>query len=66
MPIITIDIAAVTKEQKVSLIERLSTVSAEITKIPLSAFTVIINEVGNDNVGVGGKPLAVIKKAGPS
>ncbi|HXY61597.1 MAG TPA: 4-oxalocrotonate tautomerase DmpI [Nitrospirota bacterium] len=66
MPIIKIDIASATKEQKVSLIEKLTTVSAEITKIPQSAFTVIINELGNDNVGVGGKTLGELKKAGNS
>jgi 4-oxalocrotonate tautomerase len=63
MPIIKIDIATVTKEQKVSLIEKLTTVSAEITKIPQSAFTIIINELGNDNIGVGGKTLGEVLKA---
>ena len=63
MPIIKIDIASVTKEQKVSLIEKLTTVSAEITKIPQSAFTIIINELGNDNIGVGGKTLTEVLKA---
>ena len=62
MPIIKIDIASVTKEQKVSLIEKLTTVSAEITKIPQSAFTIIINELGNDNIGVGGKTLGEVLK----
>ncbi len=63
MPIIKIDIASVTQEQKVSLIEKLTTVSAEITKIPQSAFTIIINELGNDNIGVGGKTLREVLKA---
>lgn len=62
MPIIKIDIASVTKEQKVSLIKKLTTVSAEITKIPQNAFTVIINELGDDNIGVGGKTLGEAKK----
>ncbi|HYA87380.1 MAG TPA: 4-oxalocrotonate tautomerase DmpI [Nitrospirota bacterium] len=63
MPIIKIDIASLTKEQKVSLIEKLTMVSAEITKIPQYAFTVIINELGDDNIGVGGKTLEEVKKA---
>jgi len=62
MPIIKIDIASVTKEQKVRLIEKLTAVSAEITKIPQSAFTIIINELGDDNIGVGGKTLGEVKK----
>jgi len=63
MPIIKIDISTITKEQKVSLIEKLTTVAADITMIPQSAFTVIINELEDDNIGVGGKALREIKKA---
>ena len=62
MPIIRIDIGRITRDQKLSLIDKLTAASAEITKIPASAFTVLINELDDDNIGVGGKPLSEVKK----
>ncbi len=63
MPIIRIDIAKIPREQKISLIEKLTAVSAEVTKIPAQAFTVLINELDEESIGVGGKTLAEFKKA---
>ena len=63
MPIITIDITKISKDQKTGLIEKLTAAAAELTKIPQSAFTVVINELEDDNIGVGGKTLAELKKA---
>ncbi len=63
MPIIRIDIAKIPREQKLSLIEKITEVSSEITKIPSAAFTVLINELEDDNIGVGGKPLAEVRKS---
>jgi 4-oxalocrotonate tautomerase len=62
MPIIKIDIASVTKKQKVRLIEKLTTVSAEITKTPKVPSRLLSMNWGDDNIGVGGKTLGEVKK----
>ncbi len=63
MPVIRIDIAKIPHDQKISLIEKLTAVSVEVTKIPAAAFTVLINELEDDSIGVGGKTLAEVRKS---
>lgn len=46
MPVITVDIGEIHKEQKLQLIKQLSYSAAEVTGIPLNAFTVVIHESG--------------------
>ena len=48
---------------KKELIERLTKVSAEITKIPEEKFIVFIDEFPAENIGVGGKTLKEIRGA---
>lgn len=62
MPYITIEGGALTKEQKNELIRRVTEVTAEITHIPAEFFLVIIKELPDENIGIGGKPIDVIKK----
>ncbi len=62
MPIISIEIGRINREQKLGLIEQLTAVSSKVTGIPAAAFTVVINEQDDDNIGVGGKPLGEIRK----
>ena len=62
MPIISIEIGRLSREQKLGLIEKLTAASATVTGIPAAAFTVVINEQDDDNIGVGGKPLGEIRK----
>ena len=62
MPIISIEIGKLSREQKLGLIEKLTAVSSSVTGIPAAAFTVVINEQDDDNIGVGGKPLGEIRK----
>ncbi len=64
MPIITIDIGPITRDQKIGLIEKLTAAAVAVTKIPERAFTVVINERDDDSIGVGGKTLGEVKKAG--
>lgn len=61
MPVITVDIGEIPKEQKPQLIKQLSYSAAEITGIPLSAFTVVIHEMPDDNIGIGTKTVAEMK-----
>lgn len=61
MPVINVEIGKLSKEQKGELIENLSHTAAKITNIPLSAFMVVINELDDDNIGIGGKTIGVLK-----
>lgn len=60
MPVITLDLAALTKEKKAALVETLTRDASEITGIPREKFIVLINELDRDNIGVGGQLLSEI------
>ncbi len=60
MPVITLDMAALTKEKKAQLVETLTRDASEITGIPKEKFVVLINELDRDNIGVGGQLLSKI------
>ncbi len=53
MPLITIEIGPVTKEQKSALVKELVTKASEITHAPEESFLTIIKENSFDNVGNG-------------
>ncbi|WP_290381190.1 4-oxalocrotonate tautomerase DmpI [Bacteroides acidifaciens] len=57
MPYISVEIGALTSEQKKELIERLTATAAEITHIPVQFFTVTIKELPDENFGIGGKTI---------
>jgi 4-oxalocrotonate tautomerase len=58
MPVITIDLWAVSPETKAELIERLTKTASEITRLPPPAFFVYVREYPLDAIGVGGTPLS--------
>lgn len=60
MPVITLDMAVLTKEKKAELVETLTRDASEITGIPREKFIVLINELDRDNIGVGGQLLSKI------
>jgi 4-oxalocrotonate tautomerase len=64
MPVIRVDIGrqGLTTEVKKQLIERLTDASVEVTRIPKHAYTVIINEYDDENIGVGGVTLDKVRK----
>lgn len=62
MPYITIESGAMTAEQKKELIERMTAVASEITRIPDEFFMVTIKELPDENIGIGGKTIDEIKK----
>lgn len=64
MPVITIDMAAVSKEKKEQLVQALTRSASEITGISADKFIVLINELERDNIGVGGKLLSEILGSG--
>ncbi|MCB2357077.1 4-oxalocrotonate tautomerase DmpI [Clostridium estertheticum] len=57
MPIITVTMGKTNVENKKALIEKLTAAAVEVTKHPASAFTVFIEELELDNIGVGGQTL---------
>jgi 4-oxalocrotonate tautomerase len=65
MPVIRVDIGThgLNVEHKKQLIEKLTDAAVEITRIPRQAFTVIINEYDDSNIGVGGLTLDKVRKA---
>lgn len=63
MPYISIEIGRLTVEQKKELIGRLTAIASEITHIPEQFFTVTINELPDENFGIGGKSIDEIKRS---
>ena len=62
MPHITVESGKLTDEQKRTLIERITTVSSEIMKIPPEFYSVTIHEIDDVNYGIGGKCIDVVKQ----
>ncbi len=58
MPIITLEVSKLSKEQKKDLVERFTKEASAVTKIPEQAFVVIIKENDPDNIGIGGALLS--------
>jgi 4-oxalocrotonate tautomerase len=57
MPVINITMGPATEEVKKNLVERLTAEAMNITKIGAEHFTVLINELSIENIGVGGKTI---------
>lgn len=57
MPVITVRISHRPRDMKKLLVENLTKAAAESTGLPMSAFTVLIEELPKENIGVGGKLL---------
>lgn len=63
MPIISVDLHKLEKEKKVELIQELTATAVNVTGIPAQSFTILINELGDHNIGLGGKTLAEVMKS---
>lgn len=63
MPIIRIDIGklSINSGQKKELVETLTKTAADITSIPVNAFSIIINEYEDENYAVGGLTLDKVR-----
>lgn len=62
MPVITVDISAMTIEKKAELVKELTAKASEVTRIPEEKFIVLINEMPRENIGVGGTLLSELMK----
>ncbi len=58
MPLITMKIAPIPKEQKTELAQKMTRLASEITGIPEPAFTMFVEEYSTENIAVGGKLLS--------
>ncbi len=61
MPVITVAIHHVDDATKAVLIERVTNVAVETTKVPAERFTVFIEEYDDTNIGCAGKTLKALK-----
>ncbi|MFW6309288.1 MAG: 4-oxalocrotonate tautomerase DmpI [bacterium] len=58
MPIINMKGPELSKSQKQKLIQKFTQAASEVTEIPEEAFVVLLEEMKQDNVGVGGEMLS--------
>jgi 4-oxalocrotonate tautomerase len=63
MPVITVDIHKVGSEQKSGLIRKLTEAAADVTNVPSQAFIVLVNELEDSSIGIGGKDRAEVMKS---
>jgi 4-oxalocrotonate tautomerase len=63
MPVISVELGngQISESQKKQVIERFTANAVEITGISAEKFTILINELPTENIGVGGKTLKDIK-----
>lgn len=61
LPYISVEGGRLTKEQKHELISKLTNVASEIMNIPSEFFLTTIKELPDENIGIGGKTIDVIK-----
>ena len=62
MPYITIEGGMMSAEQKRVLIEQMTAVASEITRIPKQFFLVTLKELPDENIGIGGELINEIKQ----
>ena len=62
MPVITVEVGSLTKEQKEKLARELTGSASKITGIPEQGFIVIMKENSYDNIAAGGVLLSERKK----
>ncbi len=58
MPVITMEMTKMTKEQKAQLVEEFTKTASKVTGLEEKWFYVFIRENDPENVGVGGKLMA--------
>ena len=61
MPYISVESGALSDEQKVELIQRLTEAASNVMCVPQEFFTVTIKELPDLNFGIGGKTIDKVK-----
>lgn len=62
MPVITYEGGKMSTDQKKELIEKMTAICVDVTEIPQEFFSVLIRELSDENLGVGGEQVSDIKK----
>jgi 4-oxalocrotonate tautomerase len=62
MPVITIEGGQITSQQKRELISKMTQLASEIMQIPPDFFMITIKELPDENIGIGGKTINIIKE----
>ena len=62
MPVITVEGGRITSEQKRELISKMTQLASEIMQIPPDFFMITIKELPDENIGIGGKTIDVMKE----
>ena len=60
MPVITIAIHPISQDEKTCLINKITEIAVEITKVPADKYVVLIEEFDNGSIGLAGKTRAEI------
>ncbi|HEY6872080.1 MAG TPA: 4-oxalocrotonate tautomerase DmpI [Geobacteraceae bacterium] len=63
MPVLTFEGGSLPQEKKKELIVRMTEVAAAVTGIPEDKFIVLLRELEDGNIGVGGLTLTEVKAA---
>jgi len=66
MPVITIAMHPVSSEEKKALISALTSSAAQVTRIPEASFIVLVDELSEDAIGIGGRTLRAVMAAHPA
>lgn len=61
MPYITIEGGSLTREQKSELIRKVTEVASEVMQIPMEFFSCTVKELPDENIGIGGRTIDLIK-----
>ena len=61
MPVISIDIAELSKDKKTELVKGFTETASQVTGIPEEAFVVFVREYSKDNIGIGGKLMSDLR-----
>lgn len=63
MPVITMTLGErqATTEQKAEFIQEITRKASEIISLPPHTFTILINEMSADNIGIAGKTLQEVQ-----
>ena len=63
MPIITVEGGLINSKQKRELISRMTQLASEVLQIPSDFFMITIKELPDENIGIGGKTIDLIKES---
>ena len=63
MPIITVEGGQINSKQKRELISRMTQLASEVLQIPSDFFMITIKELPDENIGIGGKTIDLIKES---